>query len=77
MQLKSRNLQIAYVLPRSIKLTAAEPRRLLTMLAFWLLMLGLVLLVFVAALSVAAWWDETQTTFLVSVPKVDSLAGGR
>jgi|HubBroStandDraft_6_1064221.scaffolds.fasta_scaffold224757_2 hypothetical protein len=70
MHLNSRNGQITYVLSRNIRSTVGEPRRVLQMMALWGVMLALVLLVLVAMLSLASWWDETQTTFLVSEPRV-------
>jgi len=63
-QLKSRNVQIAYVFPRSRKLIAAEAKTFLETLAIWALMLALVLAVIVATIMLAAWWDEMQTTFV-------------
>jgi len=65
MPLKSRDAQIIYVLPHRRKLIAAEigKRRFFEMLAAWVLMLALVLVVTGAALWLATWLDETQTTF--------------
>lgn len=65
MPLRSRNAQTIYVLPHRRELIAAEAgkRRFLETLAAWVLMLALVLVVTVAALWLATWLDETQTTF--------------
>jgi hypothetical protein len=54
-----------YIFPHTRKLIAARARkrRLFETLAAWALMLALVLVVAVAALWLATWLDETQTTF--------------
>ncbi len=65
MPMTSRDAQIIYVLPHRGRLIAAEAgkRRFFETLAAWVLMLALVLVVTVAALWLATWLDETQTTF--------------
>jgi hypothetical protein len=65
MPLKSRSEQIIYILPYCGNQVAAEAgkRRFFETMTAWVLMLALVLVATVAALWLATWLDEAQTTF--------------
>ena len=54
---------------RSKKLITTETRKLLDQLATGLLFLALALGVILVALSVGAWWNDTQPIFSISALK--------